>query len=556
RLYRTGDMGRHLPGGEIEYLGRADQQVKVRGHRVEPGEVEALLRLHPAIGEAAVLPKESPSGDTQLVAYCVPHKRRAFPLWQMLRFERERALANHRTYELPNGMGIIHQHTHMTAALFREIFEDKVYLSNGITLNDGDCIFDVGANIGLFTLFVGQKCRNVSIYAFEPIPSTFEVLRLNAALYGLNAKLFECGLANEAKKELFIHYPQFSVSSGRLADNAADPEDLKKWYFNLRKDYQANGNNTDLVSQEDKASVDEWMEGKFESEQIICQMRTLSDVIAEQAVERIDLLKIDAENSEWDVLAGIKEEDWPKIRQIVMEVHSSEMRYRIAEFLAGRQYEVSIDQPSPFTGTQAFNLYAIRPSLEPVASGQLETGPSEEQPMWSGSKAMVRDVRQSLKERLPDYMIPASFVLLDEMPRTLSGKVDLRALPSKDPVQPALDKTFVPPRTPVEQVLAGMWRQLLNVERIGIHDSFFDLGGHSLLATQLTYQLRSTFRLEPPLRAIFESPTIAQLSQVLVTYEAKPGQVDTIARVLQRVEAMPGQEVREMLRQKKGNSSD
>ncbi len=556
RLYRSGDIGRYLPGGEIEYLGRADQQVKVRGHRVEPGEIEATLRLHPAIGEAAVLAKETPSGDTQLVAYCVPHRQRAFPLWQMLRFERERALTNHRTYELPNGMGIIHQHTHMTAALFKEIFEDQVYLGHGITLNDGDCVFDVGANIGLFTLFVGQKCTNASIYAFEPIPSTFEVLRLNTALYGLNVRLFECGLANEAKEELFIHYPHFSVSSGRFAETTADPEGLKTWYFNLRKEYQANGNGTDLISPEDTASVEEWLADRLESENIICQVRTLSDVIAEYGVERIDLLKIDAEKSEWDVLAGLKEEDWPKIRQIVMEVHSSEMRDQIASFLTSRQYEVSMDQPSQFEGTQASNVYAVRPAQKSDAHNPVETRPSTEQPMWSGSKVVVRDVQRSLKEQLPEYMIPAAFVLLDEMPRTPSGKVDLRALPANDPVQLSADKAFVAPRTPVEQVLAGMWRQLLNVERIGIHDSFFNLGGHSLLATQLTYQLRSTFRLEPPLRAIFEAPTIAQLSQVLARYEAKPGQVDTIARLLQRVEAMPGQEVREMLRKKKGNNSD
>ncbi|HEX5876035.1 MAG TPA: amino acid adenylation domain-containing protein, partial [Pyrinomonadaceae bacterium] len=121
-------------------------------------------------------------------------------------------------------------------------------------------------------------------------------------------------------------------------------------------------------------------------------------------------------------------------------------------------------------------------------------------------------LRSFLKARLPEHMVPASFVFLDELPLLPNGKIDRRALPAPEAARPDLPHAFVAPRTPVERPLAGVWSDLLGLPQIGIHDNFFDLGGHSLLATQLISRVRELFQVELPLREVFQQPTIAALA--------------------------------------------
>jgi amino acid adenylation domain-containing protein len=124
--------------------------------------------------------------------------------------------------------------------------------------------------------------------------------------------------------------------------------------------------------------------------------------------------------------------------------------------------------------------------------------------------ANVEDLRRALRERLPEPMLPAAFVKLAALPLTANGKVDRKALPAPD--QRPSEESYVAPRTAVEETLAGIWADLLRVERIGSTDHFFDLGGHSLLATQLLSRLREAFDVELPLRELFEAPVLADLA--------------------------------------------
>jgi acyl carrier protein len=130
----------------------------------------------------------------------------------------------------------------------------------------------------------------------------------------------------------------------------------------------------------------------------------------------------------------------------------------------------------------------------------------------------VADLRNFLANRLPAYMIPSAFVLLDRLPLTASGKLDRNALPAPDQSRPELDNFFVAPRTPAEQSMAGIWAEVLKLDKIGIHDNFFELGGHSLLATQLVSRLRDAFRVNLPLRSLFENPTVASLAERIETF--------------------------------------
>ena len=125
------------------------------------------------------------------------------------------------------------------------------------------------------------------------------------------------------------------------------------------------------------------------------------------------------------------------------------------------------------------------------------------------------ELRQHLKQTLPEYMVPAIFMKLDALPLTPNGKVDRRALPVPEGSQPQVETDFVAPRSPYEDAVAEIWRDSLGLEQVGIYDNFFDLGGHSLLATKIVSRLKTTFAVDIPLRAFFDSPTIAGVSATL-----------------------------------------
>lgn len=154
-----------------------------------------------------------------------------------------------------------------------------------------------------------------------------------------------------------------------------------------------------------------------------------------------------------------------------------------------------------------------------------------------------------LKQKLPQYMIPSAFVLLPQLPLLPNGKVDRRKLPKPDAAI-TIQNTFVPPRNAIEEVLAGIWAKILGVE-LGIHDNFFDLGGHSLLATQVISRIRETFKVELPLRCLFESPSVAELSQRLIVHEAKPGMTAKIAQIVKQLEGMSTEEAKQALENRK-----
>jgi amino acid adenylation domain-containing protein len=122
------------------------------------------------------------------------------------------------------------------------------------------------------------------------------------------------------------------------------------------------------------------------------------------------------------------------------------------------------------------------------------------------------ELRAFLKQKLPDYMVPSAFVIIDSMPLTATGKLDRNALPAPEQAQPKLSQAYLAPRTPIEEILAAIWEQFFRVDRVGVHDDFFDLGGHSLLATQVVSRIRNTLGVDLPLRALFETHTIAGLA--------------------------------------------
>ncbi|MET0626706.1 MAG: phosphopantetheine-binding protein, partial [Pyrinomonadaceae bacterium] len=127
------------------------------------------------------------------------------------------------------------------------------------------------------------------------------------------------------------------------------------------------------------------------------------------------------------------------------------------------------------------------------------------------------ELRDFVRRRLPEYMVPSRFVPLDSLPLTPNGKIDRRALPAPEAGGGDEGTAYEPPRTPVEQLLAGVWAEVLGVERVGLHNNFFRLGGHSLLATQVVLRIREVFGVDVPLRLIFEQPTVAAIAEHVET---------------------------------------
>jgi len=152
------------------------------------------------------------------------------------------------------------------------------------------------------------------------------------------------------------------------------------------------------------------------------------------------------------------------------------------------------------------------------------------------------ELRAALRKKLPEYMLPSTFVFLKALPLTPNGKVDRAALPAPDDVRAGVQADFVAPRTPAEEKLAGLWAGLLKLNTVGVYDNFFDLGGHSLLATQVVSRMRKEFQVEITLRSLFESPTVAAMAEKIEKATA-----DDTARLLIELDQLSDDEARRLL---------
>jgi FkbM family methyltransferase len=499
RMYRTGDLARFRPDGTLDFLGRADHQVKVRGHRIELGEVEAALRAHPDVREAAVTVREDAPGDRRLVGYVVPAAGAVAPL------QPQGALPpDAPQMTLPNGMPVAYVTEFQIQAGYQEIFEDEIYLRHGITLPDDAVIFDVGANVGFFSLFVHQRAKNPHIFAFEPFPPTFEALRANTGLYGLDVRLINRGVADRPGRTEFTFYPNAPGLSGRFAGT---PEDLAENRSLILEWMERMGVQIPVEQ------IDEAIRDHLRTETFPIELVALSDVIRENGVERIDLLKVDAEKSEGFILAGIRDEDWPKIRQVVLEVHDDVLLAEVSGILRRHGFEIAVDDfavsearegPHGRDAVHVTMVYAWRPEMEEAAAP---------------APLSASGLRRWLADRLPEPWIPAAFVMLEALPLTGSGKVDRRALPAPGAGRPLLEAAYVAPRTSTEQSVADVWREVLGREKVGIHDNFFEVGGSSLLLVRIHARLREILGREVTMVQLFRNPTVQSLARFLETEE-------------------------------------
>jgi len=284
--------------------------------------------------------------------------------------------------------------------LHDEIFVGESYLQGGIVLRENSVVFDVGANIGIFSLFVGARCPSATVYAFEPIPPVYDRLRENVARHGAPVTPMCAGLSDRDQEVTFNFYPDVSIMSCRsdYADLDNETELVKKYVANARESAPAD-------REQHLNRVASLVERDFERTAHRCRLRRLSTVLDEQPVDRIDLLKIDVQRSELDVLHGLDDRHWPLVRQIAVEVHDepgtpTEGRVgHVRELLKRRGFRVAETEVDLLRGAGRYAVQAVRPEYasdpRPVAARAGSARPPEPD-----------ELRARLCDVLPAQLVP------------------------------------------------------------------------------------------------------------------------------------------------------
>lgn len=485
-IYKTGDVGRYLNDGNIEFKGRVDNQVKVRGFRIELNEIESVLESHESIEKAAVTVLDE-DGDKSIYAYILPDK-----------YDR-REIDGYKRYNLDNGLNIVHLNRNETDFLYDDIFKKIAYYKNGIHVNENSTIFDVGANIGLFSLQTFMQEPSVKIFSFEPNPYIRKLLKINCELYNINSTVFDYAVSSEEGETEFTFYPKFSLLSGLYADYDEEKE-LVKSYVKKHND------DGEEIEEEIEDDIEEIIEDKLQSIKIPVKLVRLSDIIDEYNVDKIDLLKINVEKSELEVLLGINPEHWKRINQVVLELHDFDNRLeKVLDLLKTNGFEVIVEQDWSLENVQnIYYLYAVKEKVNKNIEFK-----------YKPKKLLGSDeIRQYLSEKLPKYMVPSNIKIVDNIPLTINGKVDFKELTKNTLVEKVkVNKEL--PRNRVEEEIHKIWSEVLKKEDIDIDDNFFDIGGHSLLLAQVHSRILKFYSGKLTVLELFEYPTIRLLAERL-----------------------------------------
>ncbi len=626
-LYRTGDLGRYLPDGTIEFLGRDDFQVKVRGYRIELGEIEATLRQHPDVQETIVVVREDEPNDKRLVAYVIPRDRslRKEVHAQEAEFQQARLSQWRSIYDetyaqalkyaetdaafLFNGWNSAYTGQPMPYAEMCEWVEQTVARIQSLRPAQ---VLEIGCGTGLLLLrlaphcvrYVGTDFSEAAIQAVQKqlpylreqsaeiaflsqpaddfnglAPETFDTVILNSIVqyfpsieYFLGimegvlklvkpgGSIFIGDIRNFALLEMYHASVEISRAPADLAcqqlrelvqrrveldeDLAIDPafflalqqhlpgiahvEILHKrgCYHNelTRFRYDVILRISEHDSPPPEVTALEWREAltPLEVQTLLASQapaclalagvpnaRLVPDAYKLSLLHRPDAPETVEELQNLQGGSGIDPEDfWVLSQNVPYNVHITwagpghEDCYNVI-LLCQQTPSNSLDSASP--------LWRFSDPLPLLSWQEYANRPSQDISTRQHSFAW----RRFLEQKLPEYMVPSAFVVLDTLPLTSNGKVDRQRLPAPDRIDLTSGTLLTEPRTEVERVLADIWVQVLGISTLGIHDNFFELGGHSLLATQIITRLRETFSVELPLQSLFTSTTVAELAIVI-----------------------------------------
>nr|UYH37518.1 amino acid adenylation domain-containing protein [Myxococcaceae bacterium MCy9487] len=615
RLYKTGDLGRYLPGGGIEFLGREDFQVKVNGFRIELGEVEAALLQHPDVKEAVVTAVGELRGPKQLLAYVVPGKGEGSRLlegehadefevrtrWQALieagraearrdssdiedfsalwsaldgiyldavcralrelgayvtpgeRHERSELMARCRLsprYErwLARALQSLAREGHLIQqgdcftnpaplpVQSREVRRDELgrhlKASAGFAMGDVEKFLDVAE--GLADILT-ERVHSAQVYAADETPRVYQKLfpRANATAAqvmrtlveklppGRPLRIIEVGggygtatvyllplLPADRTTYVFTDISQYFLQEARK--QFARFPFLAYERLDVEKPPQSQGFELHAYDVVVAVSV---LHGTARIEESLRHLRSL---LAPGGL----LLLIEETRffPSFDLGMGLQQGFDRFVDEELRHSHPLLSREGWQRMLAQTGFEDSavLHQPGTLSDYLGFDVI--------LARGPLSTNRSR----WDV-------LREHLSQRLPPYMVPSSFVMLEALPLTANGKVDRRALPLPNATRAGRPEGRTPPRNPTEEALARIWAEVLGLDQLGVHDDFYELGGDSLLATQIATRARDHFQVEVPLRTLLELRTVAALAAHLDA--ASEGHTAAVEQLKARVDA-------------------
>jgi amino acid adenylation domain-containing protein len=625
RLYRTGDRVRYRADGSLELLGRLDHQVKVRGFRIEPAEIETVLQSHPRVAESVVVAREDTPGDKRMVAYVTPRA----PSTDGTPDEKQWIAGVTDQFEtgyraaIDEAAGASATPTHdPTLNIYawsgleqteQEVTDWIEQIASRVLELKPRRLLEIGCGTGLVLTRLAPHCqefwgtdlsgtaienlatrletagasfRNVELRTqpaddFSGLPeSHFDGILINAvveyfpsvdyllrvlqgALRALRPGgfIFLGDVPNLATNEIFHVAREVSrLSAG------ADPDEARRQVRRrLREDtrlllapgfFRALPAELPQISQVELRAV----LGHFRHDATKLHADTHFDVIlhtgtAPASSDSVEWLDWSVEPHPPTAIRERLQQTQPRALglahvpharikdrlRVVQELEAAGPGCAATPVLPPAAYQPGADEFDALWQLAEGLPYRVDVSI--VGSGaeglcdvvfrrtDPETTPVPLLPAFARehepvqplralasnplqarlAAQLVPQLREFLQRKLPDYMVPSAFVLLDPLPRTPNGKVDRQALPPPD-YEPRELTGFAAPRTDAEQSMSKLWCDVLGIDRIGIHDNFFAAGGHSLLATQVVARARDLFQVDLPVPRFFESPTVAELA--------------------------------------------
>jgi amino acid adenylation domain-containing protein len=588
RMYRTGDRARRDAGGVLEFLGRTDAQVKVRGFRIEPGEVEAALAAHPRVREAAVVAQGGASGgegDRRLVAYVVPAEAGGAELWP--------SIGEYFVYDELIYQGLTH-----------DTLRNRRYLRALQRHAPGRVVLDVGTGADAILARLAVEAGARHVYAVELLERSFLSARARIRELGLedrvtvvhgDARFVELpepadvcvseiveSIAGGEGAALILDYarrllaPGATMIPGRAWTRVAavtlpeevrgDPAFPRTAAHYVRRIWEQVGHPFDLrlcirgfPADHVLSTAATYEELDFAAGPAAAEYVRHEELTVERA-GRLDglLLWLRMELAEGEILDVLEEETawfpvyFPLFDPGVEAAPGDRLRLEcfaaLPEGGVAPDYGVRGALVRAGGGEVPFEFVSVHHAPEFRASPFYRR-------LFAGGEAAVREdsarslpdtLREHLRARLPEHMIPSAIVALDELPLTPSGKVDRAALPAPDGAGGG--REFVPPGTAAEAMLAGIWAEVLGLapERVGAGESFFELGGHSLLATRVVSRVRAACGVDLPVRALFETRTLAELAE-RVDAEVRAGTDDReLEEALAALEGLSDEDIKRL----------
>jgi amino acid adenylation domain-containing protein len=615
RLYKTGDLARQLPAsrGNLEFLGRADDQVKLRGFRIELGEIEAVLNQHSAVEQSVVALKERTAGDKQLVAYIKPTPQSVdainaeahVTLWETL-FEQtySQDRAEELTFNIA-GWKSSYSGQPIPAEEMREWVDETVTRIMALKPQN---VLEIGCGTGLLLARIAPHCERYTGTDFsetalnhnrqmcEQLDHLGHVIlhqRFADDFSGFEANQFDTILLNS----VIQYFPDISylerVIAGALrvlkpggfvfigdvrhhdlletfhtsvqlhrANDTLTVQQLKEQiqrHQSQEKELLLSPDFFLSLAQQDEQIVHVQVQPRYgqaeneltkfrydvilhvgapvelQTEIVWHDWRTLepnlsaieslleSDVASTFGafgIRHVPNCRLRAERYAWAWLKEVEPTatvaDYRQRFGREPEVGVSLNQLRQLALHHGWQVEVS------WLNVMREGDFELVFSRSPQPAQFTTRRPGPERSRYANMPAqqnltaeLIPHWQAHLKERLPDYMLPSAFVLLDEFPLTANGKIDHRNLPEPGRSDPIARSEFASPQTSTEEILARLWGEVLGLDQVGRYDNFFELGGHSLLATRLVARIRHTFKVDLSLRRLFERPTLTAIADFI-----------------------------------------